>query len=66
MLRGEGWAEVDGQRHAGRPETKLLIGRAAWHTVHNTGSGQMSLSWMIAAAGVEVSRARPSAWVTRV
>ena len=50
---GEGWAEVDGQRHEVRPETTLLIGRAAWHTVQNTGSGQMRLLWMIAPAGLE-------------
>jgi quercetin dioxygenase-like cupin family protein len=47
---GEGWAEVDGQRHEVRPETTLLIGRAAWHTVQNTGSTQMRLLWMIAPA----------------
>ena len=34
---GEGWAEVEGARHEVRPETTLLIGRAAWHTVRNTG-----------------------------
>ncbi len=50
---GEGWAEVDGARHEVRPETTLLIGRAAWHTVRNTGSGQMRLLWMIAPAGLE-------------
>ena len=50
---GEGWAEVDGARHEVRPETTLLIGRAAWHTVHNTGTGQMRLLWMIAPAGLE-------------
>jgi quercetin dioxygenase-like cupin family protein len=50
---GEGWAEVDGQRHEVRPETTLLIGRAAWHTVQNTGSTQMRLLWMIAPAGLE-------------
>jgi mannose-6-phosphate isomerase-like protein (cupin superfamily) len=50
---GEGWAEVHGARHEVRPETTLLIGRAAWHTVRNTGSGQMRLLWMIAPAGLE-------------
>jgi quercetin dioxygenase-like cupin family protein len=50
---GEGWAEVDGARHEVRPETTLLIGRAAWHTVRNTGPGQMRLLWMIAPAGLE-------------
>ena len=50
---GEGWAEVDGARHEVRPMTTLLIGRAAWHTVRNTGSGQMRLLWMIAPAGLE-------------
>jgi hypothetical protein len=50
---GEGWAEVDGQRHEVRPETTLLIGRAAWHTVQNTGNTQMRLLWMIAPAGLE-------------
>jgi quercetin dioxygenase-like cupin family protein len=50
---GEGWAEVDGARHEVLPETTLLIGRAAWHTVQNTGSGQMRLLWMIAPAGLE-------------
>ena len=37
---GEGWAEMDGQRHEVRPETMLLIGRAAWHTVQNTGNAR--------------------------
>ena len=50
---GEGWAEVDGQRHTVQPETTLMIGRAAWHTVHNTGNTQMRLLWMIAPAGLE-------------
>jgi mannose-6-phosphate isomerase-like protein (cupin superfamily) len=50
---GEGWAEVDDARHEVRPETTLLIGRAVWHTVQNTGSGQMRLLWMIAPAGLE-------------
>ena len=43
---------MDGQRHTVQPETTLLIGRAAWHTVHNTGNTQMRLLWMIAPAGL--------------
>jgi mannose-6-phosphate isomerase-like protein (cupin superfamily) len=50
---GEGWAEVGEQRYEVRPETTILIGRAVQHTVHNTGSGQMRLLWMIAPAGLE-------------
>jgi mannose-6-phosphate isomerase-like protein (cupin superfamily) len=50
---GEGWAEVDSQRYEMWPETTLLIGRAAWHTVQNTGGTQMRLLWMIAPAGLE-------------
>ena len=50
---GEGWAEVDGQRHEMRPETTILIGRAVQHTVHNAGSGKMRMLWMIAPAGLE-------------
>jgi mannose-6-phosphate isomerase-like protein (cupin superfamily) len=50
---GEGWAEIGEQRYEVRPETTILIGRAVWHTVHNTGNGQMRLLWMIAPAGLE-------------
>ena len=50
---GEGWAEVDGARYDVRPETTMLIGRALWHTVHNTGTQPMRLLWMIAPAGLE-------------
>jgi len=50
---GEGWAEIEGQRHEVRAETMILVGRGAWHTVHNTGTGQMRLLWLMMPAGVE-------------
>ena len=47
------WLVQGEQRYTVRPETTILIGRAAWHTVQNTGPGQMRLLWMIAPAGLE-------------
>ena len=43
----------DGQRHEVRAETIILVGRGVWHTVHNTGPGQMRLLWLMMPAGLE-------------
>jgi mannose-6-phosphate isomerase-like protein (cupin superfamily) len=50
---GEGWAEIGDQRYEVRPETTILIGRAVFHTVQNTGAIPLRLLWMITPAGLE-------------
>lgn len=53
IYRGTGYAELDGERHGLEEGTMILVGRAVQHVIHNTGSTQMKLLWMISPPGLE-------------
>lgn len=53
IAEGEGYCEIEGQRHELKPGTTVLFGRNARHVLFNTGSADMRLYWVFFPPGLE-------------
>ncbi len=46
VTKGSGELEVDGERHRVRPGEAVLIPPAAWHTLYNDGTSELTILCM--------------------